>query len=145
MSLDDPARDSPLVGQRQSTCFLGHGTRCRTRYFREATRYFQSAASSDTWAPERVLSLPPRPPLTTGNKPFLRGQANNGNGFSFKTIALESPSRCPLVLNHCGDTIAENRGWGRHQLGDMKVQRIVNRGIFSSQEFCFSIIFLYRR
>lgn len=98
VSLDDPARDSPLVGQRQSTCFLGHGTRCRTRYFREATRYFQSAASSDTWAPERVLSLPPRPPLTTGNKPFLRGQANNGNGFSFKTIATTSPLLvAPLV------------------------------------------------
>lgn len=31
-----------LAGQRQSTCFLGHGTRRRTRYFREATRYFQS-------------------------------------------------------------------------------------------------------
>lgn len=98
VSLDDPARDSPLVGQRQSTCFLGHGTKCRTRYFREATRYFQSAASSDTWAPERVLSLPPRPPLTTGNKPFLRGQANNGNGFSFKTIALELPFSLPSRL-----------------------------------------------
>lgn len=36
------ARALQLAGQRQSTCFLGHGTRRPTRYFREATRYFQS-------------------------------------------------------------------------------------------------------
>lgn len=67
------SRVIPLAGQRQCTCFLGHGTRRRHRrglVISAKRRALFSVALSfgDTWPLKRGESS--SFPLTTGNKPF---------------------------------------------------------------------------